>query len=302
MTAFVGSTTPDLFARAEEAAATIRAAGIEPSRVAVVLGSGLNELADRLPDGVTIPYERVPHFPRTTVAGHQGRVIAGRLAGSPVLMLQGRFHYYEGHALETVTFPVRVMQRLGVTTIILTAATGGIRADLRPGDLVLLSDHLNLLGVNPLRGLDDERLGRRFPDMTEVYSSRFRKIAREEGDRLGIGLAEGVYGCVSGPSYETPAEIRMLRTLGADVVGMSTVPEAIVARHAGMEVLGIALVSNAAAGVLGTPITHQEVLEAGRQAAPMLAALIEGVVARLAREHSEDPPTSPALTARSQPP
>jgi purine-nucleoside phosphorylase len=275
------ATTPDLFARAEEAALAIRSAGAERPRVAVVLGSGLNELADRLPNGVTIPYERIPHFPRTTVAGHQGRVIAGRLHGMPVLMLQGRFHYYEGHDLETVTFPVRVMQRLGVGTLILTAATGGIRGDLRPGDLVLLSDHLNLLGGNPLQGLDDERLGTRFPDMTKVYSARLREIAREHAGRLGTRVSEGVYGCVSGPSYETPAEIRMLRTLGADVVGMSTVPEAIVARHAGMEVLGIALVSNAAAGVLGTPITHQEVLEAGRKAAPMLAELIEGVIARL---------------------
>jgi purine-nucleoside phosphorylase len=292
----------DLFARAEEAADAIRAASAEPPRVGVVLGSGLNELADRLPDGVSIPYERIPHFPRTTVAGHQGKVIAGRLHGMPVLMLQGRFHYYEGHDLQTVTFPVRVMQHLGVSTLILTAATGGIRADLRPGDLVALSDHLNLLGVNPLRGINDERLGTRFPDMTEVYSPRLREIAREEADRLGIAVAEGVYGCVSGPSYETPAEIRMLRTLGADVVGMSTAPEAIVARHAGMEVLGIALVSNAAAGVVGTPITHQEVLEAGRKAAPMLAALIEGVVARLAGACAATATTSPSETARARPP
>jgi purine-nucleoside phosphorylase len=277
----VTESTPDLFFRAEEAAAAIRASGIEPPRVAVVLGSGLNELADRLPDGVTIPYEQIPHFPRPTVAGHQGKVIVGKLHGASVLMLQGRFHYYEGHDLETVTFPVRVLQRLGVRTLILTAATGGIRAELRAGDLVLLNDHLNLLGVNPLRGLNDDRLGTRFPDMTEVYSARLRTIAREEADRLSIGLTEGVYACMPGPSYETPAEIRMLRTLGADVVGMSTVPEAIVARHAGMEVIGIALVSNAAAGVLGTPITHEEVLEAGRQAAPRMARLIEGLIARL---------------------
>ena len=282
MTTPVLSLTPDLLTRADEAAATIREAGIEPPRIAVVLGSGLNELADRLPAGVRIPYDRIPHFPRTTVAGHQGGVIVGELHGARVLMLQGRFHYYEGHDLETVTFPVRVLQRLGVGTLMLTAATGGIRADLRPGDLMLLEDHLNLLGVNPLRGQNDDRLGTRFPDMTEVYSARLRRIAKEEGDRLAIRLAEGVYACMAGPSYETPAEIRMLQALGADVVGMSTVPEAIVARHAGMEVLGIALVSNAAAGVLGTPITHEEVLEAGRSAAPGLAALIEGVIRRLA--------------------
>ncbi len=282
MTSPLPSTASDLHARAEEAAAAIRAAGAELPRIGIVLGSGLNELADRVPDGLTIPYERIPHFPRPTVAGHQGKVILGRLRGAPVLMLQGRFHYYEGHDLETVTFPVRVLQRLGVSTLILTAATGGIRADLRPGDLMVLSDHLNLLGVNPLRGLNDERLGTRFPDMTEVYSARLRQIAREEAGSLAIRPVDGVYACMAGPSYETPAEIRMLRTLGADVVGMSTVPEAIVARHAGMEVLALALVSNAAAGVLGTPITHEEVLEAGRKAAPALAALIERVIARLA--------------------
>jgi purine-nucleoside phosphorylase len=282
MTSPLPSSPTDLHARAEEAAAAIRAASAEPPRIGIVLGSGLNELADRLPDGLTIPYEHIPHLPRPTVAGHQGKMILGRLRGAPVLMLQGRFHYYEGHDLETVTFPVRVLQRLGVSTLILTAATGGIRADLRPGDLMVLSDHLNLLGVNPLRGLNDEQLGTRFPDMTEVYSARLRQIAREEAGSLAIRPVEGVYACMAGPSYETPAEIRMLRTLGADVVGMSTVPEAIAARHAGMEVLGIALVSNAAAGVLGTPITHEEVLEAGRNAAPMLAALIERVIARLA--------------------
>jgi purine-nucleoside phosphorylase len=281
MTPPLPSTPTDLHTRAEEAAEAIRAACPEVPRIGVVLGSGLNELAGRLPDGVTIPYERIPHFPRPTVAGHQGMVIVGNLSGSPVLMLQGRFHYYEGHDLETVTFPVRVLQRLGIDTLILTAATGGIRADLWPGDLVLLSDHLNLLGVNPLRGLNDDRLGTRFPDMTEVYSARLRDVARAEAESLGIRLVEGVYACMPGPSYETPAEIRMLRTLGADVVGMSTVPEAIAARHGGMGVLGIALVSNAAAGVLGTPITHEEVLEAGRQAAPALAGLIERVIARL---------------------
>jgi purine-nucleoside phosphorylase len=255
-------------------------------RVAVVLGSGLNELADRITEATTVPYDQIPHFPTTTVAGHEGKVLLGKLGGSPAIMFQGRFHYYEGHDLETVTFPVRVLSRLGVSTLILTAATGGIRVDLRAGNLVLLTDHLNLIGSNPLRGLNDPRLGTRFPDMTEVYSKRLRAIARDEGKRLGIELAQGVYACLPGPSYESPAEIKMLRTLGADVVGMSTVPEAIVARHAGIEVLAIALVSNAAAGVVGTPITHDEVLEAGRKAAPTLARLIERVVARLATPDS----------------
>jgi purine-nucleoside phosphorylase len=280
------SPPPDLHERAEEAAAAIRIHVERPLSIAVVLGSGLNELADRLTEARKIPYDQVPHFPPTTVAGHAGKVLLGKLAGAGVIMFQGRFHYYEGHSLETVTFPIRVIQKLGVSTLILTAATGGIRTDLRPGNLVCLSDHLNLIGSNPLRGENDERLGTRFPDMTEVYSKRLRAIAREEGKRLGIELVPGVYACLPGPSYETPAEIKMLRTLGADVVGMSTVPEAIVARHAGIEVLAFALVSNAAAGVVGTPITHDEVLEAGRRAAPALARLIERVVARIAGDEA----------------
>jgi purine-nucleoside phosphorylase len=249
--------------------------------VAIVLGTGLNDLADRLEDRTVVPYETIPHFPKTTVAGHAGNVLFGGLSGVPVLMYQGRFHYYEGHELETVTFPIRVLQKLGVTTLILTAATGGIRAELRPGSIVALTDHLNLMGANPLRGLNDDRFGTRFPDMTEVYSRRLREIAAEEAALLAITLLPGVYAAVSGPSYETPAEIRMMRLLGADVVGMSTVPEAIVARHGGIDVLAFAWVANAAAGVVGTPITHEEVLEAGRTTGPVLARLIERVVARV---------------------
>jgi len=280
------SSRGDLHSRALEAAAVLRAVVTEVPKVAVVLGSGLNELAGRIGEPITIPYDQIPHFPRTSVAGHEGQVSLGSLAGVAVLVFQGRFHYYEGHDLETVTFPVRVLQQLGVSTLILTAATGGIRAELWPGNLIVLTDHLNLIGDNPLRGLNDSRLGPRFPDMTEVYSRRLRTIAVEEGKRLSIELVPGVYACMPGPSYETPAEIKMLRTLGADVVGMSTVPEAIVARHAGIEVLAFALVSNAAAGVVGTPITHEEVLEAGRRAAPALARLIEKIVARLAGSDS----------------
>ena len=273
----------DLESRARESAEAIRSSTSEIPRVAIVLGSGLNELAGRVQDARAIPYNQIPHFPRPTVAGHVGQVLCGTLAGQAVIVFQGRFHYYEGHDLETVTFPVRVLQVLQVPVLILTAATGGIGAALRPGDLLLLSDHLNLIGANPLRGPNDDRLGPRFPDMSEVYSRRLRTIAVEEGKSIGLELAQGVYACVSGPSYETPAEIKMLRSLGADVVGMSTVPEAIVARHAGIEVLAIALVSNAAAGVSGTPITHEEVLAAGRTAGPALARLIESVVARISR-------------------
>ncbi len=273
--------TGDLVTRAAEAAAAIRAVIPEPPSIAVVLGSGLNSLVEGLAEALTIPYSKVPHFPVPTVAGHAGNVVVGKLEGASVLMLQGRFHYYEGYPLQLVTFPVRVLQFLGVRTLILTAATGGIRSELRPGNLVCLADHLNLLGSNPLRGPHDDRLGARFPDMTEVYSKRLRSLAREEGKRLGINLIPGVYACLPGPSYETPAEIRMLQALGADVVGMSTVPEAMVARQAGLEVLAFALVTNAAAGVTGTPISHQEVLDAGKKATPMLAKLIRRVVLRL---------------------
>jgi purine-nucleoside phosphorylase len=272
----------DILQRADEAATAIREVIADPPRIAVVLGSGLGTLASRLGDPVVIPYGQVPHFPQATVAGHHGNLVAGSFGAARVWILQGRFHAYEGHDLDAVTFPVRVLWRLGVETMILTAATGGINAALKPGDLVCLSDHLNLLGANPLRGPNDDRLGTRFPDMSQVYSRALRSLALQAAGLLGLGLAEGVYACMPGPSYETPAEIRMLRTLGADVVGMSTVPEAIVARHAGMSVLAFALVTNMAAGVLDVPITHEEVLEAGRAAAPQLGRLIEDVVRRLA--------------------
>ncbi len=271
----------DPFDRIEAAAHFLQRQVEIPPRVAVVLGSGLGSLAERLVDPLTIPYAEIPHFPTATVYGHRGNLVVGRLGSTPIVAMQGRFHYYEGHDLEEVTFPVRVLRAFGVEILILTAATGGIRADLRPGDLVCLADHLNLIGSNPLRGTNDDRLGPRFPDMSRVYSAELRGFAAEEAVRLGMRLGEGVYACLPGPSYETPAEIRMLRTLGADVVGMSTVPEAIVARHAGLDVLAFALVTNAAAGVTGQAITHDEVIEVGRAAGERLGALIEAVVGRL---------------------
>jgi purine-nucleoside phosphorylase len=275
---------PDLFTRAGTAADAIRAVVVDPPRIAVVLGSGLGALAEGLADRVAIPYASIPHFPTPTVAGHAGTLHAGAVGGARVLVFEGRFHDYEGHELEVVTFPVRVMQRLGVGTLILTAATGGIRADLAPGAIVCLVDHLNLVGRNPLRGPNDDRLGVRFLDLSEVYSPRLRTVARQEAERIGLELFAGVYACMPGPCYETPAEIRMLRALGADVVGMSTVPEAVVARHAGIEVLALALVTNPAAGVTASPISHDEVLAAGRAATPRLGALIAGVVTRLAHD------------------
>jgi purine-nucleoside phosphorylase len=271
----------DLYLRAEDAAAVVRSIVPDFPPIAVVLGSGLGDFADRLGDSAVIPYARIPHFPIPTVSGHTGNLVVGASGRARVAALQGRFHYYEGHDLPTVTFPIRVLQRLGVRTLILTSATGGILPGLRPGDIVGVTDHLNLIGLNPLRGPNEDRLGTRFPDMTEVYSARLRRLASEEAGRLGFWLAEGVYACMPGPCYETHAEVRMLRTLGAGVVGMSTVPEAIVARHAGMEILALAVVSNAAAGLSEIPITHSEVLEAGRAAGPRLAALIAAVVERL---------------------
>src|SRR4051812_4512597 len=210
----------DISTRIEEAAESVRPALGDTRRVAVVLGSGLGPLADRLEDRGVIPFAAIPHFPVPTVAGHPGNLVAGTTGGGRLVALQGRFHYYEGHELDAVTFPVRVLRRLGVETLILTAAAGGIGAGLVPGDLVCLSDHLNLIGQNPLRGPNDDRLGVRFPDMSEVYSSRLRVLAGEEAKALGMALKSGVYACLPGPSYETPAEIRMLRKLGADVVGM----------------------------------------------------------------------------------
>jgi purine-nucleoside phosphorylase len=282
----------ELHALAAESAAALGYSPGESPIAAIVLGSGLNELADRVEGARVIPYGQVPHFPVPKVAGHAGQVLCGKLGGQSVIVFQGRFHYYEGHDLDTVTFPMRVIQELGVKALILTAATGGIREGLRPGSLLLVTDHLNLLGANPLRGPNDDRLGTRFPDMSEVYSRRLRAIALEESKAMGIDLASGVYACMSGPSYETPAEIRMLRALGADVVGMSTVPEAIVARHAGIAVLALALVSNAAAGVSGAPITHVEVLEAGKKAAPELAVLIERVILRISTGESKREPST----------
>ena len=249
-----------------------------PPEVAIVLGSGLGFLADRvIHNRVVIDYDQIPGFEPPSVEGHAGRVVYGDLAGVPVLMYQGRFHYYEGHSLDSVTLPARVAANLGAKLMILTAATGGIATGLAPGDLCCISDHINMLGVNPLRGRHDERLGKRFPDMTEVYSRVWRKLAFEAASLLNLPLKNAVYAAMAGPSYETPAEVRMLRALGADVVGMSTVPEAIVSRASGMDVLAFAMVTNAAAGLAGDPtteITHDEVLEVAKHSGQRLGDLI----------------------------
>jgi purine-nucleoside phosphorylase len=260
---------PGIFERAEEAAAFIRERIAVKPRVAIVLGSGLGSFAERIEQPVSIPYPEIPHFPRPTVEGHSGRLVVGTAAGTPVAVMQGRVHGYEGYTPEEVTFPVRVLGRLGITTTVVTNAAGGVRLDLQQGELVLLSDHINLTGRNPVVGPNDNRFGPRFFDMTNAYSKRLRLLAHSAGE-----FAEGVYLGVSGPSFETPAEIRAFRSLGADLVGMSTVHEVVVARQMGIEVLGISCVTNMAAGILEQPINHQEVLDMGARVQVQLTSLL----------------------------
>ncbi|HLL75828.1 MAG TPA: purine-nucleoside phosphorylase [Pyrinomonadaceae bacterium] len=270
-----------LYERAAHAARTVRARGRAEARVALVLGSGLGAFADDLEDAEAIPYEDVPGFARPTVEGHSGRLMLGRVGGAEVVVMQGRFHFYEGYALEEVTFPVRVLALCGVKSLVLTNAAGGLNNSLKQGSLMLISDHLNLMGANPLRGPNDARFGPRFPDMSEVYDRAYQEIAIQEAHALEIELRRGVYAALSGPAYETPAEIRMLRALGADAVGMSTVPEAIVARHAGLKVLGISCITNMAAGVLDRPIDHAEVIETGERVRETFSALLRAIIPKL---------------------
>lgn len=270
--------SPTLYDTVQAAAAAIEPRLTVRPEVAIVLGSGLGGLADLVVHRRSvISYDEIPGFEPPSVEGHAGQVIGGDLAGVPVIVYQGRFHYYEGHDLNATTLPARVAAALGAKLMILTAATGGIATGLVPGDLCAISDHINLIGSNPLRGRHDARLGKRFPDMTEVYSRDWRKRAFHSAASLNISLKSAVYAAMPGPSYETPAEIRMLRAIGADVVGMSTVPEAIVARASGMDVLGFAMVTNAAAGLSGDPtaeITHEEVLEVAKTAGLRLGDLV----------------------------
>jgi purine-nucleoside phosphorylase len=267
--------------RVEQAAAAIRLrCGVLPD-TAIVLGSGLGDFADTLLDAVTTPYGDLPHWPAPCVVGHAGRLVIGNVAGKRVAALSGRAHFYEGHDLATVVFPTRVMGRLGVRRMILTNAAGGINTRFSRGALMILDDHINMLGTNPLVGVNDDRFGPRFPDMSEVYSARLRKIADEAAREKDVAVAHGVYIAVHGPSYETPAEIRFFRAIGADAVGMSTVPEAIAARQMGLEVLGISCITNMAAGVLPQPLVHDEVMETARRVRGSFIALLEGIIERL---------------------
>jgi purine-nucleoside phosphorylase len=272
-----------LYERAEHANRIIRSRTPVEPRIAVVLGSGLGGFADDFDEAVAIPYEDIPGFVRSTAQGHAGRLVIGKVDSVPVLAMQGRVHYYEGYSLEEVTFPVRAFGLLGIKTLILTNAAGGINVQLTQGALMVISDHLNLMGVNPLRGPNDERFGPRFPDMSTVYSPELQELVVEEAKAINVEVRRGIYGALSGPSYETPAEIHLLRGLGADAVGMSTVPEAIVARHMGLEVLGISCITNMAAGISDEPINHEEVMATGDRVRATFTELLQRVIVAINR-------------------
>jgi purine-nucleoside phosphorylase len=265
----------------KEAADAIRGRVADVPEIGVVLGSGLGDFAYSLAGAVTMPYSELPHWPASRVIGHDGTLVIGNVRGRPIAALAGRCHAYEGHGMPTVTFAVRALALLGVKTLILTNAAGGVNTGFSQGALMVIDDHINLMAANPLVGANDERFGDRFPDMTEVYSSRLRAVADRAGKAINLLLPHGIYVALLGPSYETPAEIRYLRTIGADAVGMSTVPEAIVARHMKVEVLGISCITNMAAGVLPQPLDHAEVMETARRIRGQFIALLEGVIEQL---------------------
>jgi len=267
--------------RLQEAAAYITERMPVKPEIGLILGSGLGVLADLIEQPLVIPYGEIPHFPVSTVTGHAGELVCGTVAGRHVLMMNGRFHLYEGYDGEFVTFPVRVMKLLGIERLVVTNAAGGVNRQFQPGDLMMITDHLNLLGRNPLVGPNMDKLGPRFPDMTEAYSRKLRSILKDTAGELGIQLREGVYAAMLGPTYETPAEIRMLQAIGADAVGMSTVPEVIAARHAGIQVLGISCITNMAAGILDQPLRHDEVMETAAQVRETFLKLVLHVIPKL---------------------
>jgi len=278
----------DVFTKAQAAVTAIRERATVAPRLGIVLGSGLGGFGSQVVDAVVIPYSEIPHFPQSTVAGHSGNLLLGTIGGVPVAVMQGRVHAYEGYAINEVTFPARVLGLLGCRTLIVTNAAGGIRANIPQGSLVAISDHINLTGMNAAMGPNEPRFacapgaGQRFFDMSAAYSPELRKLAQAEAARQNIPLTEGVYLAVLGPSFETPAEIRAFRTLGADLVGMSTVHEVIVARHMGIDVLGISLVTNMAAGVTGETIHHDDVMEVGRRVEQQFTGLLTALVPQLA--------------------
>jgi len=277
----------DIYTAAESAAQFILARTSLCPRIALVLGSGLGGFADSLTDATSIPYADIPSFPQSTAIGHAGRLVIGNAGGVPVAAMQGRVHLYEGYSAQEITFPIRVFGRMGIRAVILTNAAGGIDPGYSQGALVLIRDHINLQGANPLVGPNDDRFGVRFPDMTQAYARDYREIAREEAAKLSLIMHEGVYAGLLGPSYETPAEIEYLRRIGADLVGMSTVAEVIAARHMGMKVLAISCVTNMAAGILDQPLSHAEVMETGERVKSTFESLLRAVLPRVAADVSK---------------
>lgn len=277
----------DWVARMDEAAAVMRSRFEQQPAAAVVLGSGLGAFADQLEDATVIPYEDIPFFPRATVVGHEGRAVCGLLEGIPVLALQGRSHAYEGRTPAEVVFSTRVLCSLGIRMLVLTNASGCVRADWKPGDLMRITDHINMSGINPLVGENDSRLGPRFPDLTHAWDPRLGELLEECAAEIGLELRAGIYAGVLGPSYETPAEVRMLRTLGADAVGMSTVPEAIAAAHMGVPLTGISCLTNMAAGILDKPLSHAEVTETAARARDRFIGLLKAFIPRAVKGLSE---------------
>lgn len=276
----------------DEAVAAIRARTTHRPKVGMILGSGLSGLADNVESADSIDYGDLPHFPVSTVAGHAGRLVIGELAGLPICVMQGRFHYYEGYSLQQVTLPIRVMQRMGIQTLIITNAAGGINQDFSAGDLMLIDDHINFPGMagnNPLRGPNLDEFGVRFPAANRIYTKRLRDLAATVAYAQDLPLHRGVYCMLAGPNFETPAEIRLLRVFGADAVGMSTVPEALIAHHAGMEVLAVSTITNVGIDILdaASEPTHEEVQDAGRLIVPRLTRLLMGVINELGRQHSQ---------------
>lgn len=269
------------YERAARAAQFIRSKGNADASVGIVLGSGLGAFAEDLGQPLAIPYDEIPGFAHATVEGHAGRLVIGTAEGVSVAAMQGRFHFYEGYGLEDVTFPIRVLKLLGVRTLILTNAAGSLNTELSPGSLMVISDHINLMGVNPLIGPNDERFGPRFPDLTSTYDPALQQVVIEEAKAVDVEMRRGVYAALTGPSYETPAEIHMVRTLGADAVGMSTVPEAIVARHMDLRVIGISCITNLAAGVSDRPVDHSQVIATGERVRVQFTELIRRVISRL---------------------
>ena len=278
--------TDSLYDRASAAADAVLVRTTLRPRIAIVLGSGLGAFAEQLQNATAVPYSDLPHFPQSTVVGHSGRLVVGSFENVPLAVMQGRVHAYEGYTSEEVVFPIRVLARMGVTQVILTNAAGGINPAFRQGQLVLIADHINLTGRNPIVGPHDDRFGARFFDMSEAYSARLRRLAHQAGHALDLRLDEGVYCSVLGPSFETPAEIRAFATLGADLIGMSTVQETIAARQMGIEVLGVSCVTNLAAGIQEEPLSHEEVLETGRAVESLLAGLLARLVPLMAGTES----------------